>query len=122
MPIESIPLWVNVYAHRPDGSNLFYYSNPNQVLVEFGRFTVLGMRPGEGYQLEALDETVGYHSTDINFPAGELILDNVQIPPRSEYMVTGRLWSAAFLRPLPGSAFVRWERQLAGGEYVSYGW
>jgi len=122
MPIESIPLWVNVYAHRPDGSNLFYYSNPNQVLVEFGRFTVLGMRPGEGYQLEALDETVGYHSTDINFPAGELILDNVQIPPRSEYMVTGRLWSAAFLRPLPENAFVRWERQLAGGEYVSYGW
>jgi len=122
LPIESIPLWVNVYAHQPDGSNLFYYSNPNQVLVALGRFTVLGMKPGEGYQLEALDETVGYHSTDINFPAGELILDDVQIPPRSEYMVTGRLWSAAFLRPLPESAFVRWERQLASGEYVSCGW
>ena len=122
MPIESIPLWVNVYAHRPDGSDLFYYSNTNQVFVEFGRFTVLGLKPGEGYQIEALDETVGYHSTDINFPAGELILDNVQIPARFEYMINGRLWSAAFLRPLPENAFVRWERQLSGGEYVNYGW
>lgn len=122
MPIESIPLWVNVYAHRLGGSDLFYYSNPNQVLLEFGRYTVLGLKPGEGYQVEAIDELVGYHSMDINFPAGESVLDGVQLPPRLEYLITGRLWSAARLRPLPENSSARWERQLAGGEYVHYGW